>query len=271
MNKTVKILYAALFIFFAAVFIVSAIVVVDYAMETKRQNDHYGDLAASVHAARTDPTEPDVTEPEGTAGTDETEPTVEPEPTILPEYAGLYEMNADLVGWLTVPGTKIDYPVTQTPDSKDYYLKRNFSKEESTGGCLYVREQCDVFEPSDNLTIYGHNMKIGTMFHDLRKYKKQSFWESHQTFTFDTLYEHHTYQIIAVFKTSGTTGKGYPYHQFVDAESEEDFNDFVADILKLSMYDTGLTAEYGDKLICLSTCEYSITNGRLVVVGKRIS
>lgn len=274
MNKKAKIMYIVLFVFFAAVFVVSALVVVDYVIESKRQADVFNELAGLVSDALS--TEPDATEKNNSnlpsfpsdfvVGPDETQPL-----EILPEYQALYEQNPDLVGWINIPDTNVNYPVMQTPGNKDYYLKRDFYGEYSTAGCLYVREQCDVFKPSDNLTIYGHNMKNGSMFHDLRKYKKQSYWESHQTFTFDTLYEHHTYQIIAVFKTSGTTGKGYPYHQFEDAANEEEFNQFVEDIMDLAMYDTGLTAEYGDKLICLSTCEYSISNGRLVVVAKRIS
>lgn len=274
MNKKAKIMYIALFVFFAAVFVISAVVVVDYLIESKRQADEFDAIASIVASVKdnvTDPTEDSVhTAPNFPGNFDILTEPVETEPTILPEYQAIYDQNPHLVGWIQIPGTKVNYPVMQTPNSKDYYLKRDFYGEYSTAGCIYVREQCDVFEPSDNLTIYGHNMKNGSMFHDLRKYKSKSYWEAHQTLTFDTLYEHHTYQIIAVFKTSGTSGKGYPYHRFVDAETEEEFNEFVADILDLAMYDTGLTAEYGDKLICLSTCEYSISNGRLVVVAKRI-
>ena len=76
---------------------------------------------------------------------------------------------------------------------------------------------------------------------------------------------------IAVFRTSANLGQGYPYHQFNDAADKEEFDAFVAKIKELSLYDTGLTAEYGDKLLTLSTCEYTLSNGRFVVVAKRIS
>ena len=109
------------------------------------------------------------------------------------------------------------------------------------------------------------------MFAGLDKYKKQAFWQDHQTFTFDTLYERHTYQIWAVFKTSGNTGEGYPYHLFVDASSEEEFNNFVQTIKSMEFYETGITPQYGDKLLTLSTCEYSLNNGRFVVCAMRIS
>ena len=114
-------------------------------------------------------------------------------------------------------------------------------------------------------------MKDKSMFAGLDNYKKKSFWEDHQTFTFDTIYEHHTYQVIAVFKTSAIAGQGFAYHTFNTAESEEEFNEFMATVHKLQMYDTGLTAEYGDMLLTLSTCEYTLEDGRFVVIAKRIS
>ena len=128
-----------------------------------------------------------------------------------------------------------------------------------------------MFTPSDNLTIYGHRMRDRSMFAQLDLYMDKSFWEENPYIYFDTLKEMHTYKIIAVFTTSGTAGQGFAYHQFVDAKTEEDFDSFVNSVKRLSLYDTGLTAQYGDKLISLSTCEYSINNGRLVVVAKRVA
>ena len=120
--------------------------------------------------------------------------------------------------------------------------------------------------------LYGHHMADGSMFAQLEtRYKKQSFWEEHQYLTFDTLYEHHTYQIIACFRTSANLGQGFRYHMFVDAANEQEFDEFVSTCKRLSFYDTGITPVYGDKLICLSTCEYSLDNGRLVVAAVRIT
>ena len=199
----------------------------------------------------------------------ETEPT---EPQILEQYQAVYELNNDMVGWIEVPGTKVNYPVMQTPGNKDYYLKRDFYHNWSEWGSIYAREVCDINKPSDNVVLYGHHMADGSMFAQLEtRYKKQSFWEEHQYLTFDTLYEHHTYQIIAVFRTSANVGQGFSYHIFNEADSEEEFNEFIAEVKRLALYDTGLTAEYGDKLLTLSTCEYTLDNGRFVVVAKRIS
>ena len=193
--------------------------------------------------------------------------------TVVPSVeSGTVVAGGWVVGWITVPGTKIDYPVMQTPNNKDYYLKRDFYHNWSDWGAIYAREACDVNKPSDNVVLYGHHMADGSMFAQLEtRYKRKSFWEEHQYLTFDTLYEKHTYQIIACFRTSANVGQGFPYHQFNEAANEEEFNAFIAEVKRLALYDTGLTAEYGDKLLTLSTCEYTLPNGRFVVVAKRIS
>ena len=190
------------------------------------------------------------------------------EPEVLPEYADLYGENPDLAGWLTIDGTPIDYPVTQSQEP-DYYLHRNFKKEESAHGCLYAKESCDLFAPSDNVIIYGHRMRDGSMFAGLAKYRSEAFFRDHPAFRFDTIYERHTYTIFAVFTTTATKDAGFAYHLFENAADKAEFDGFVSTCKALSLYDTGITPMYGDKLLCLSTCEYSQANGRLVVAAVR--
>lgn len=192
------------------------------------------------------------------------------EKEFLPECKALYELNNDMVGWISVPETDINYPVLQTgTDTRDYYLRKDFYGNYSRHGCIYASEDCNIFAPSDNITLYGHHMRDGSMFADLDLYKDYDYWKEHQYFTFDTLYEHHRYQIIAVFKTHASTG--FRYHLFTNAADETDFNNFISTIKGMQFYETGLSAEYGDKIVCLSTCEYTLGDGRFVVVGKRIS
>lgn len=107
------------------------------------------------------------------------------------------------------------------------------------------------------------------MFGALEDYKSKSFYEEHKTIQFDTLTEQAEYEIVAVFKTVAYSSSGYRYYDFVNAENEEEFNAYIKTCKELALYDTGVTADYGDRLITLSTCEYSATNGRLVVVAKR--
>ena len=133
----------------------------------------------------------------------------------------------------------------------------------------YVQENCDIAE-SDNLVIYGHHIKGGKMFGALENYKSKSFYEEHKTIHLDTLTEQAEYEIVAVFKTVAYSSEGFRYYDFVDAENEEEFNSYVGKCKELALYNTGVTAEYGDRLITLSTCEYSAQNGRLVVVAKKV-
>ena len=149
----------------------------------------------------------------------------------------------------------------------------NVDKEYSDYGCPYVQEDCDMQEPSDNLVIYGHHMSNDSMFAHLEKFKSKDFWSEHRIITFNTLTDKQEYEIVAVFRTVVYTDspEAFKFYRFIDAESANAFDDFIAKSKKLSFYDTGVTAEYGDKLITLSTCEYSRNNSRLVVVAKRIT
>ena len=187
---------------------------------------------------------------------------------VLSKYKELYLQNEDMVGWISISGTSINYPVMQTKDEPNYYLKHNFEKQYSDLGTPYIQENCDLLT-SDNLIIYGHHISGNRMFGALEDYKSKSFYEEHKTIQFDTLTEQAEYEIVAVFKMVAYSSSGYRYYDFVDAENEEEFDAYIETCKELALYDTGVTADYGDRLITLSTCEYSATNGRLVVVAKK--
>jgi sortase B len=189
---------------------------------------------------------------------------------VLAKYNELYLQNEDMVGWISIAGTKVNYPIMQTPNNPDYYLKRNFDKEYSELGVPYIQENCDL-ATSDNLIIYGHHIKGGKMFGALEDYKSKSFYEEHKTIQCDTLTEQAEYEIVAVFKTVAYSSEGFRYYDFVNAENEKDFAAYIAKCKELALYDTGIEAKYGDRLITLSTCEYSAQNGRLVVVAKKMA
>lgn len=266
MKKWIRI---CLILFFSAVFLFSAYQLTDYYIRSRQQKQQFDRLAQLVQSSTTVPpaTEPAGSEPQ------QTEPvpqqTTAPQP--LPEYGELYELNNDFAGWLQIENTRINYPVMQTPDNADYYLRRDFYGNQSAHGCLYAREQCDILKPSDNITIYGHNMNDGSMFAALMDYRSKSFFESHRFIRFDTRMEKHTYEVFAVLVTTANKVSGFPYHKFVDAQSEEEYGEFIARCKALSLYDTGVTPVYGDKLITLSTCEYTQKDGRLVVMAKLVS
>lgn len=274
-----KSLYNILIFIFAAVFVVSCVAVGMYYWDAHVEQSRYHELSQLrpvedvVRPVPTEPqpgeeTVPTQTEPEMVEVTD---PKTGQTRLILPEFEALYTMNSDIVGWMSIPCIEVDYPVMHTPDDPEYYLRRNFDKEKNTRGCLFVQADCDVFGPSDNITIYGHRMRDGTMFGKLNKFRNKSYRDENPYIYFDTLTERHTYEIMSVFLTTASVGEGFRYHAFVNAETEAEFDAFVKQCKKLALYDSGVEAEYGDKLICLSTCEYSQTNGRLVVVAKRVA
>ncbi len=188
----------------------------------------------------------------------------------LDKYKELCRMNGDMAGWISIEGTKISYPVMHTPGNPDYYLDHSFEKEYSAYGVPFAAGHCSPLLPSDNIIIYGHHMRNGTMFSGLEDYEDKDFYERHKTICFDTLAETGKYEVMAVFKTTVYDQEGFRFYLFANAETGEEFKEYVEKCKELSLYDTGVGAEYGDKLVTLSTCEYSHKNGRFVVVAKRI-
>ena len=188
----------------------------------------------------------------------------------LLQYRELKKANSDVTGWIRVDGTVIDYPVMQTPETPDFYLKRGFDKKYSAYGMIYMDEDCDLDAGCPNFVLYGHHMKNGSMFSDLCKYESEDFYQAHKNVHFDTLADFGEYEIVAAFKTVAYSQEGFKYYHFVNAEDEAAFDEFIAECKSLALYDTGVSAEYGDKLITLSTCEYSRTNGRMVIVAKLV-
>lgn len=188
---------------------------------------------------------------------------------VNPGLLELHQQNPDCIGWITIEGTAIDYPVMYHPEEKNFYLRKNFEKEYDVSGTPYLAEICDP-ESSDNLIIYGHHMNSGAMFADLEKYKSEKFYKEHPVVKFSTLHGDEEYQIIAAFTTPVYTENDFTFYSFAEAESPMEFYEYVERCRKKSIYDTGYTAEYGDRLITLCTCEYSQKNGRMVVVAKKI-
>lgn len=270
-----RILYWVAIGVLSVVIIVCATMIAQKLITDARDKADYENLMSTMETEERPPlttapeasSEPDITVPSVTEP-DITQPSTEP--SIILNYQALYEMNNDMVGFIEIPGTSIKYPVVQSKYQANFYLRKNFYKVGASCGTIYVREACDVNKPSDNITIYGHKMRNGTMFADLHLYKDKDFWEDNRLIYFDTLYEYHYYEIFAVFQTEANQPDSFNYHMFDDAKNAAEFDEFVETCKELSYYDTGITPEYGDKLITLSTCDKSIEEGRLVVVARRI-
>lgn len=202
-----------------------------------------------------------------------------PEEDITPEVtermlkvAELKKENPEVVGWLEIEGTAINYPVLQGEDN-DYYLTHNYKREYVAGGSIFLDKAYDFTKPSSNLLIYGHRHEKGIMFEDLVKYKELSFYDAHKTIRFTTAEEDATYEILSVFNSRvyyKNETNVFRYYFFVDAKDVSEFNEYVSESKKVSLYETGVTATYGEQLLTLSTCDYSVENGRFVVVAKKV-
>lgn len=193
-------------------------------------------------------------------------------PPVLDEYKNLLNKNKRLIGWVKIDDTNIDYPVMQTTDN-EYYLDHNLNQEYDKNGSIFMDKDCDVLKPSTNFILYGHHMKSGQMFGNLSLYSNQSYYEKHPYIQFDTIYEKGLYEIMYVFRSRVYSEDEivFKYYQFIDAQSEQEFDSYMNDMEGMSLYDTGVTASFGDQLLTLSTCDYQEKNGRFVVVAKKVT
>lgn len=185
----------------------------------------------------------------------------------------LQKENNEIIGWLEIEDTNINLPVCQTTDN-DFYLTHNYKKEKSKGGSLFLDKNFDLINGSSNYLIYGHRNTQGLMFEDLLKYSKEDFYNNHKTIKFTTNKDDSVYEIMSVFYSRvyyKNEKNVFRYYYFVNANNEEEYKDFVNNCKKSSIYNTGVTANYGDQLLTLSTCEYSQEDGRFVVVAKKVN
>ena len=188
---------------------------------------------------------------------------------MLPQYIELHEMNEEFFGWIFIEGTKIDYPVMYSSERPDHYLHRAFDGSYSFSGVPFIDSRCA--DDGNYYLIYGHHMKNNTMFGQLTEYMNEAFYEKHQLISFDTLYEQREYAIISSFLASGDPDQdGFWFYQQTRLSDPEVFDAFMKQVKDASLYDCGNDAEYGDELIALSTCSDQESDGRFVVVAKRI-
>ena len=248
-----------------AVFALSAGQLVAHYLQGTREESAFRALQQAVHVTPL-ATGPAASAPAATAGS-----SPQAQATESP-YQALAKQNADLVGWISIEGTVLDYPVMAAPaDDEDFYLTHGFDGERSRSGVPFLDRRCDANPLDTNTIVYGHHMKNGTMFAVLEGYQKEDFYQAHPVIRFDTLWEQGEYDIVAAFESRvfSKEEKGFRYYNFIHADDEAAFDAFVSQAKALSLYDTGVTATYGDSLLTLITCDYHTENGRFVVVARK--
>ena len=270
-NKLIKIIYILL----TALIIFSVIYLINYYIDkytTKKQSNLLNNISIAENLVIGDPINNTDTEQNNdtTNITEDNNAVVQKSERML-KLEELQKQNPDIIGWLEIENTNINYPVLQGTDNS-YYMNHNYKKKQTKSGSIFLDKSYSWSTPDDNLLIYGHNMSNGAMFQNLLKYKSKSFYNNHPTIRFTTDTEDAYYDIISVFesKVYNKSDKNvFRYYQFINAKSENEYNDFVSNAEKISLYDTGQTAKYGDQLLTLSTCAYHTKNGRFAVVAKK--
>ena len=195
-------------------------------------------------------------------------PAEEQKPAYTACYS-LYEQNNDFAAWLTIPGTKVDYPVMYTPQEPEYYLRRAFDGTGTISGTPFIGDGGNL--DSDMFIIYGHKMKNGTMFGTLNSYAEADFWEDNRTFTLTTITEEREYEVFAAIKTRVLYRDESGYRPFSKAGelTKEEYAELTTWLKDNALYDTGITPIYGDQILLLVTCSYHTDNGRFLVAARR--
>lgn len=189
--------------------------------------------------------------------------------TAKEKYQSVYDINNHLIGWIFLPDTALNYPVMQTKDSPEYYLRRDFEGKYSSYGVPFMDYRCTADE-SDNIIIYGHNMTNGTMFSAVTQYTDKRYWENHRYIGFDTMNSFGTYE-VAIHALIDLQTTNFNYIADVDFANKDHFDSYIAQAKQYQLYDTGVSLEYGDKLLLLSTCQTGYDDGRHIIIAKKIS
>lgn len=260
MKTRTKIIAGILVLLLSASLCVSCYEIWHELTQQKKEKDDFSDLAELVEITAPPETQPPETEEEEIEQTPAPE-TEEAIPAHKHDMLQLKGKNGECVAWLSIPDTAIDYPVMHTPDIPQKYLRLNFYGEYSQSGVPFLDFRCTA--ESDNLITFGHNMKNGTMYSELRGYADKTFCDEHPTVEWETEDGIRYFSIFAV----ATVNKRDDWYAFINAEDAEDFDSHINTLEKKALYITESTPEYGEQLLTLSTCYGSSKDGRLIVVA----
>ena len=259
-----KHLYAIFAFLLSAVVVFCGVQIWQEYSNRQKDIDAFAELSELVEIK--EPDEPKETAEPDTDGDAENSDTQEEQenPVLTPRHdiPLLISQNSDCIGWITIDNTAVDYPVMHTPEWPQKYLRMNFYQQYSDSGVPFLDYRCTL--ESDNLIIFGHNMRNGTMFSSLREYLNDGRLSSNPTILLETEDGAHEFTIFAV----ACVDKLDSWYSFINAESEEDFNEAVQRIVRNAYYTNGDAPEYGDRLLTLSTCYGSTKSSRLIIISK---
>lgn len=258
MNKTVRVLIILLLIICIGVFIFAGYKLLSKHFEYKEAENFYNDLS-NQFTSKTDKTETPVSTP----ASDEVILDDEVSP-ITTDWDSLLKQYPDIVGWIYLPDTVLNYPVAQYDDNS-YYLNRQLNGSYNSSGTLFVEvlNQKDFSDP--NTIIYGHHMNDGSMFTKLIDYSYQSFYDEHPVMYLNTPKYNYRIEVFAGYVTKADSDT---YRiSFVD---DDDFNKWVAEVKAQSKFECDVEVNPGDKIVTMSTCTYEYDDARFVLQGKLV-
>lgn len=190
-------------------------------------------------------------------------------PPVQSGFGELISMNSETAGFLTMGGD-IALPVVQRKNDNEYYLAHDFEGDESSAGCLFLDGANRLFPRDDCLYVYGHNMKSGEMFGRLTAMSTSSGLIANSPAYFDTIYENGVYVPFACVALTADQSDDDYFELRNFAFDESSFGEFVAELKSRSLVSVPVDVEYGDGLLMLVTCNYSIDDGRFAVAFRRI-
>ena len=254
-KKRSNLAYTLAMVVFGAIFLVSAGLLVKRYLDDRKTENEFANLQSMIDT-----------------GAAAEQPTGENANPNGAKFAALRDKNSDFIGWISIEGTNLDFPVMFAPDNKDFYLRHDFDQSYSVYGVPYLDEKTTLGAnaESNNLIVYGHNMKTGTIFGCLTEYKKAAYYQEHPYIEFDTIYGDAKYEVFGAFAIDVVNDTSFVYNQYIDMD-EDTYNAYVEEVISRSDVNSGIRPVYGEQLLTLSTCEYSSANGRYVVVARRVS
>lgn len=270
-TKSGKLLHIAVLCCFSALFLISTYMIINYVAESKRAGNSYSDLqivarqASSVPSAATNvSTAPEEAGKERELAEEVGSEPVELRQMIAMDFSRLKEINPDIIGWIRLEGTSIDYPIVRT-DNNDYYLDHLYNGEWNSNGSIFIDYRNTGDFTDRNTVIYGHHMKNGMMFHALEKYKHQEFYDANPTMTLLTPDGDYTVELIC-----GTIEDGNSQFVEFDFDSEDTFNNYMEGFRSRSTFVSDVELQPGDRIVSLCTCSYERANARYMVIGRLV-
>lgn len=180
----------------------------------------------------------------------------------------LRKINKDIIGWIKIENTPIDYPVLESAN----YLYKNYKGEYSRYGSIFTDNSSKLENNPQNIILHGHHMNNGSMFASICDFADLTFYKANPTFKFDTIYEKGNWKIISVFKTNTDPAHGEVFDYFISdfGNSKDNFLEYIYQVRLRSIIDTPVDINEDDKIVTLSTCSYELKDFRTVVIARKV-